>query len=170
MTVELVGDLSVAVLLVLTLVWCVLLLRKLRHINLDRRDIADLIAGIDAATRRAETAMAGIREAAREAQLVLSKEREQADARAKELARLAEGGTQLARRMEHVLQGGARALAELQLARDPGRAERKMPGNAAAAAPRPGSAIAGRSSPVAPGDRAQRHADGALLKALEGLR
>lgn len=167
MTVELAGDLSLVVLMLLTLIWCMLLLRKLRHINLDRRDIADLIAGIDAATRRAELAITGIREAARDAQATLGKEREQVDARAADLARLAEGGSQMARRLETILQGGARSLAELQLAREPGRTASRVPvAPAAGAKPAP----APRAFSPAVGDRAPRPADGALLKALEGLR
>ncbi len=163
MTLEQAGDLSLAVLLLLTLVWCILLLRKLRRINLDRRDVADLITGIDAATRRAETAVVGIRDAAREAQLMLSKDREQIDARATELVRLADGGSQIARRLENVLQGGARALAELQVAREqPGRPGHRLLGAASAGA-KAGPVLASRPSPVAPGTRVASQADGALL-------
>ena len=168
MTLELASNLSLAVLLLLTLVWCVLLLRKLRHINLDRRDIADLIAGIDAATRRAEAAIGGIREAAREAQLALGKECQQVEARAADLARLAEGGGQMVRRLEHALQGGARAMAELQAAREPSRAA----GRSAGASPAARQVVAGnsRSSSTLPGERLSRQADSTLLRALEGLR
>lgn len=170
MTLEQAGDLSVAVLLLLTLVWCVLLLRKLRHINLDRRDIADLITGIDGATRRAEAAIVGIRDAARDAQLTLSKDREQIDARMAELARLADGGSQIARRLENVLQGGARSLAELQVPREqPGRSGRRTPGPAPTGL-RAEPAPTQRPAPVVPTGRTPRQADGALLKALEGLR
>lgn len=169
MTVELAGDLSLAVLLVLTLVWCILLLRKLRRINLDRRDVADLVAGIDAATRRAEAAIAGIREAAREAQLVLGKERERIDARVGKLAKLAEGGSQIARRLDDLLQGGARSVAELQVGRGNGRVDRRAPGAFPAVA-KTGTVPVGRASPSAPGERTDPSAKGALLKTLEGLR
>jgi hypothetical protein len=165
------GDLVLAGLLLLTTGWCVLLSRQLRRLRMDRRDIETLVAAIDVAAGRAETAVSGIRETAKEAQLTLSRQRELIDARVAELARLAEGGAHMARRLETVVQRGARTLAELQHSPECGRAASSTRGSSAKVGSAPEAALAAvantHGTPAA--GRVGPGGD-ALLRALEGLR
>jgi hypothetical protein len=97
---ELAANLLVAFLLALTTTWCVLLYRRLARLRIERRDIEEFVAAIDAATQRAESATAGIRATAHEAQQTLRDGDELVKRRAAELARLVESGARVARRLE----------------------------------------------------------------------
>lgn len=121
MTIDLAGDLLLAILLLTTTTWCILLSRRLKQLRVDRGDVATFVAAVEAAAGRAEAAIAGIREAATEAQRSLGQQREAVDARMAELARLTESGAQMSRRLEVMMHRGAKALAEHQLRRDQGR-------------------------------------------------
>jgi type IV secretory pathway TrbL component len=160
---EMLPDLILAGLLLLTTFWCGLLYRRLHRLRVDRGDIEEFVAAISAATQRAEAAIAGIRETASVLQQALGSQQEAARQQEAELARLADGSARLARRLETAIHQGARTMAELGLARErdsgstsPLSTARQMP-----------------TGPAASG-AAARHdmprADPELLKALEALR
>ena len=153
------ADLVLAVLLVLTTGWCVLLYRRLERLRVERSDVEQFIAAVDGAVRRAEQAVAGIRDGAADAQRLLAAEEEQAQKRAAELARLVESAGRMARRVEAAIHQGARAMAEDSLERERGK--------------RPAEPVAARvESPVEArprtGGRPRLNAE--LLKVLEALR
>lgn len=171
MTLNFLGDLGVAALLLLTTLWCMLLSRRLRQLRVDRGDVAAFVAAVEAAAARAEGAIAGIREAAAQAQSGLSHQRTQIDARVAELARLAEAGAQMARKLDAVLQRGARTLAEQQLGRD--RAAVAQPTATATAARRAldgEGAAAGIPRDGGHGAPAPRRPGADLIRLIEGMR
>jgi Domain of unknown function (DUF6468) len=169
MTIDLVGDLLLASLLLLTITWCVLLARRLRRLKVERGDIAEFLAAIDGATQRAEAAIAGMRETARETQLMLSQQREATEARMTELTRLAEGGAQLARRLETVLHRGSRSLADLQNGRESLRPAAR-PASSTLSTVRAGAAAPSRAPYHTTSGNGPIQADESLLKTLEALR
>ena len=66
--IELLADLILGGLLVLTSGWCALLYRRLQRLRVERSDIETFMTAVDGAVRRAELAIAGIRDGACEAQ------------------------------------------------------------------------------------------------------
>jgi hypothetical protein len=165
MTINLLGDLGIAALLILTTIWCMVLSRRLRQLRVDRGDVDAFVSAVEAAVMRAETAISGIRETAKEAQTTLLQQRELIDVRAAELVRLAEGGSQMARRLELVLQRAARHLAEAPLRRE------RDPGPPARASQSPLAACQGQAENEARTSATSKpRVDGDLLRALEALR
>jgi Domain of unknown function (DUF6468) len=160
--IELVANLLVAFLLVLTTSWCVLLYRRLDRLQVERSDVESFLAAVDGAVRRAEQAVAGIRDGAGEAQRLLATEQGEAQQRAAELARLVDSAGRMARRVETAIHRGARAMAEDSLERE--RATSRNPRDDGARAADAGSAGDARERVGRP------RIDAELLKALEALR
>jgi ABC-type transporter Mla subunit MlaD len=167
---ELAANLLVAFLLALTTTWCVLLYRRLAQLRIERRDIEEFVAAIDAATQRAESATAGIRATAHEAQQALRDGDELVKQRAAELARLVEIGGRMARRIEAAVHEGARAGAGTAASPIGKGVERSLRTAKASAAPDDvGSTVAPPLS--GPERRAGGpRLDADLLRTLEGLR
>lgn len=156
--INLLADLLVAFLLVLTSTWCALLYRRLHRLKVERSDIEIFLGAVDGAVRKAELAIAGIRDGAAETQRRLAADQAALEQKSTELSRLLENAGRMARRVEGAVHQGARTLAEQAVQRERVTV-RGSPGEASAAA------TAEMADPVA---RPRLEAE--LAKLLERLR
>ncbi|MFO1047685.1 MAG: hypothetical protein U1E52_07275 [Geminicoccaceae bacterium] len=131
--INLLADLLVAFLLVLTSTWCALLYRRLHRLKVERSDIETFLGAVDSAVRKAELAIAGIRDGAAEAQRRLAVDQTALEQKTVELSRLLESAGRMARRVEGAVHEGARTLAEQAVQRERANARAK-PGETSAAA------------------------------------
>ena len=157
--VELGSNLALAMLLVLTTIWCLLLHRRLGRLRVERHDIEAFVDAVTTATKQAEAATGGLRAAAADVQSTLAKQQRLAQQCAAELTRLAESGNRTARRLETALHHGTRTLVEAA----PGQAW--MAGSA--------GGVTERHAPAAPATvnpHRGESIDPALRRALEALR
>ena len=155
--INLLADLLVAFLLVLTSTWCALLYHRLHRLKVERSDIETFLGAVDGAVRKAELAIAGIRDGAAEAQRRLAADQAVLEQKTAELSRLLESAGRMARRVEGAVHEGARTLAEQALQRDRAAA-RGMANEASAAVPELADAVA------------RPHLQAELAKLLERLR
>lgn len=118
MQLDVVADLVLAALLLLTAAWCALVHQRLRRLRTERGEMEAFIATLTAATERAEEATSGLRGAVAEAERGLHEQGSAARQRAAELARLLESASRVLRRLEAAVHGGARSLAEQGLHRE----------------------------------------------------
>ncbi len=100
MTVALALDRLIAVLLVATIVYCVILNRRLGELRGNRDEFLKLIESFGAATERAETSISLLREVGEEKGAALDDRVERARALCDDLAFLVERGSRLADRLE----------------------------------------------------------------------
>jgi hypothetical protein len=92
-------DLIVAALLLTTIVWAVILDRRLRDLRSGRDGLKQAIGELSAASARAEAAIAAMREAAAGSGMTLAREAQRAETLAGELRLLVGAGEGLANRM-----------------------------------------------------------------------
>lgn len=119
---QLVADIALGSLLVVTAVWCALVHHRLRRLRTERGEMEGFITALTAATERAEAAITGLRETLARADRDLREQGELARQRAGELVRLIEDGGRVlgrldagGRRVDRV-SGGAPAPRERQAA------------------------------------------------------
>ncbi len=155
--INLLADLLVAFLLVLTSTWCALLYRRLHRLKVERSDIEAFLSAVDGAVRKAELAIAGIRDGAAEAQRRLATDQAALEQKTAELSRLLESAGRMARRVEGAVHQGARTLAEQAVQRDRATA-------------RGVSSEAGAAAPELPDPVARPGLEAELAKLLERLR
>ena len=93
-------DVIIAVLLVTTIVWCVLLNRRLTGLRKNQGELATLIAELNLATSRAENGISVLKSNAEEAGASLRSSIENAERLNDDLAYLSERGTRLVERLD----------------------------------------------------------------------
>lgn len=93
-------DLVVAVLLLATLCYCIMLNRRLAALRDDKGELRELIRGLSAAAQRAESGVASLRNAAEQIGVALQQEIDRARGLRDDLAYLMERGGTLADRLE----------------------------------------------------------------------
>jgi len=104
---------SVAVLLVLTIGYCVVLNERLKRLHADRDALRQMVTDLVQATRLANGAIKGLKETAVEADLVLTSRLEEAERFGVELANHINAGQALMTRIER-LTSGARSSKTVQ--------------------------------------------------------
>lgn len=82
---------AVAVLLAITVGYCIVLERRMRIFNAGRESLELLVAGLDSATTRAERAVVGLSQTTGEAQVALEQRIEEARMLTRSLALMASG-------------------------------------------------------------------------------
>ncbi len=152
------AQLLLILLLAATIVWCVLVHRRLGRLRTDGGELADIVTALDAASRRAEAVVGELRTVATEASARLAERDGTAQQREAELGRLIETAGRVVRRLEGGITQGVRTLAEARTRVDLDLAP---------------AAAAGRPAPVdrapSPERRLPDKAE-AILEALRGLR
>ena len=93
-------DLIVAVLLLATLAYCIMLNRRLAALRDDKGELRELIRGLAAASQRAETGVASLRAAAEQIGVGLQQEIDNARELREDLSYMLERGGALADRLE----------------------------------------------------------------------
>lgn len=173
-----------AVLLLLTITWCMIVHLRLRRLRTESGEMQAFIAALDAATARAEAAIRLMRDTGREIESAAVEQERRARACRDELNRLMENATRVTRRLAATREQGVARLAEMRtlddLAAEPRqRPAEPAPAAAAMAAPvREASPEPERAVRPRPGDAkgSQREARldgllrGELLEALQALR
>ncbi len=140
-------------LLVATIVWCVLVHRRLGRLRADGGELAAIIAALDAATARAGAVVGELRAVATEASGRLAERDGAAQRHEAELGRLIETAGRVVGRLESGISQGIRTLAEART-----RADFSSPPEREPAPP-----------PAQGGQRVADKAE-AILEALRGLR
>lgn len=95
-------EVAVAILLVLTIVYCVILNNRLRSLHADRESLKQMVADLVRATDMANSAIKGLREAATEADTTLNTRLAEADRFAIELANHVNAGRTIMDRIARV--------------------------------------------------------------------
>ena len=158
MTASLFVDLALACLLVATLVYGVILNRRLGMLRADRDQFAAVISGLNEATVRAVAGMEGLKQAAATSGRSLQTVVDQARATVEDLTFLVERGEKAAERLETVTRAeNVRPAALARPAPVPAAVPRREPAPAAAPPRR-------EERPAQPDPRQE------LLKTLEGMR
>ena len=154
MTLPIAGDLVVAVLLVVTIVYAAMLNRRLAGLRSDKAELQALIQGLTAASHNAETAVSALKEANDDIGRQLEGKVARAQGLRDDLAYMVERGTTLADRLEGAI-----------------RARRDMP---APEAPAPKPVRRVDSAAIAPAAREPQslpsRSERDLLRALAGRR
>lgn len=101
----------VAVLLLLTIGFCIALNRKLGSLRADQTALQHTVAELDAATLRAERAIQGLRAAAGEANTSLTQQMRHADKMAKDLSRQVEAGGEVVSKLSAIARAARRPVA-----------------------------------------------------------
>ena len=112
MTVETVTQLLLSGLLLLTVVWCTLVHRRLARLRADRGEIEAFVASLATVTERAEAAIAGLRAAAESIAHDLASKEEHARRTVDSLGRLAEAAGRTARRLDMSVAQASRLTAD----------------------------------------------------------
>jgi hypothetical protein len=157
MMLPLFGDAIVAVLLIVTISYAVMLNQRLNVLRGDRAQLEALVAGLTVAAQRAEAGVAGLKEASEDSGRRLEKEIEEARKLRDDLHYMLERGSQIADRLE----GTIRARRD-EVRTEPAPAERKREPKLETP-PRAATPEAETQRPIAP-SRAERE----LLRALAG--
>lgn len=153
-------ELLLAVLLLLTIVWCALVHQRLRRLRADKGEMEAFIGALTVVTERAEAAISGLRSVGEATHEQLVRQEDATRKRAEELARAMEAASRMLRRMETGYQQAMRSVAD---------AERREP---VRPAPRSGQLARDLDEPrqaAAPAEPRPRISD-ELLRVLQGLR
>lgn len=173
---ELVLQLALVVLLLLTITWCMIVHHRLRRLRTDRGEMQTLIAALDEATLRAEGAVREMRDASHEAASAANEQQRRARQQGEDLARLMDNGVRLLKRLDSAVERGATKAAELRTQARPRSdamvlpdTQHEPPPRPARAKPAPREAARPRSASRRPGPLdALLH--GELQEALQALR
>lgn len=109
---ELVLDALLLAMLVTTVLWCVVLHRRLGRVARGRGELAALVDALTAGAERAETAARELRAAASEACSVQERQDREAEENVGELGRLLGTASRVIQRLESGLAGGLTQLAQ----------------------------------------------------------
>lgn len=101
----------VALLLLITIGFCIALNRRIRMLRADEQMLRSVIGDLNSATIRAENAIAGLRVAAKEASEALSGQMRDAEDMAHELRRSVESGESVVTRIAAITRAAAPAPA-----------------------------------------------------------
>ncbi len=157
-------DIMVAVLLAATIVYAVILNRRLNQLRENRDDLARLVAAFNDATARAEAGIPKLRRAAEDASGSLQERVEKAQLLRDDLAFMIEDADNMANRLEGVVR---QARGELKpSAPSPARAAAP----AATVAPRPSAPPPLTADIDEPDDDERSEAERELLRALQSVR
>lgn len=110
----------VAVLLLLTIGFCIALNRRLASLRADQGALQHTVAELDAATIRAERAIQGLRLAAGEANGALTQQMRHADKMARDLARQMEGAGEVINKISAISRAAERPAGAEPAMRPPG--------------------------------------------------
>jgi|SRR3546814_537157 hypothetical protein len=127
MTMGFMLDVVVAVLLVVTVVYCWRLNQRLSTLRQGRAELAALVTQLTQATMRAESSIGALKIAAKEASQGLEENIGTARSLRDELAMITETGNNLANRLETGLTGPRRGKADVSVDLDAAREERTRP-------------------------------------------
>lgn len=111
---EIALQLALAVLLLLTITWCMIVHHRLRRLHADSGEMRSLIAALDEATDRAEAAVREMREANMAATTAASEQHRRSRQQCEELARLMDNALRLIKRLDAAVQQGATRVAEFR--------------------------------------------------------
>jgi len=120
--VDLALQVTLAILLLLTITWCMIVHHRLRRLRTDRGEMQALIEALNEATTRAEAAVAEMRTANQDAATVAGERRRQARQQSDELAQLMGNAVRVVKRLENAVERGATRAAELRTGEAPERA------------------------------------------------
>ena len=152
MTLPVAGDLVVAILLIVTIVYAALLNRRLARLRSDKAELQALIQGLTAASHNAEAAVSALKSANDDIGRQLESKLGRAQGLRDDLAYMTERGTTLADRLEGAIRAGRDTPAPEVPALKPAR--------------RADSAAVMARQPASPVSRSERD----LLRALAGRR
>lgn len=110
--VETATELLLAVLLLLTIVWCTLVHQRLRRLRADKGEMESFIGALTVVTERAEAAISGLKAVGETTHEQLLRQEEAARKRAEELARAMDAAQRMLRRLESGYQQAMRQSAE----------------------------------------------------------
>ena len=163
----LVLDVVLVILLVATIIYAIVLNRRLAVLRTDRKDLEEFIQRLNGASQRAEAALSGIKVTAEQTQRVLNENGERAQALRDELIFLIERGDKVGERL-----AVSRSVIDETPAPPPAQTPEQSPGPASERAPeRPPVGRAARSTRAADRDDAPRsQAEEDLLRALRDVR
>jgi Flp pilus assembly protein TadB len=105
--VSLIVEVTLAVLLAATLVYCIRLDRRLSHLRGDQESLSGAVGALNAAVTAAQASLAGLRAAAHDADESLGRKLSSARGLADELSLLTSSGERIAARIESVRAGNA---------------------------------------------------------------
>ena len=105
--VSLIVEVTLAALLAATLVCCIRLDRRLRHLRSDQESLSGTVRALNAAVTAAQASLAGLRAAAHEADESLGRKLSSARGLADELSLLTSSGERIAARIESARAGNA---------------------------------------------------------------
>jgi hypothetical protein len=152
--VETIGDVMLAALLLLSIVWSALLHRRLTRLRADRSELEGFIGALAGATDRAEAAIGGLRSAGSTVTRDLQAQEESTRRSIDQLTRALEAAARTVRRLEQLQQAPASRPVE--------RGDRPSPTQPLGKRDRPAEpAAAGAESSRIPAD---------VMRVLQGLR
>jgi hypothetical protein len=105
--VSLIVEVTLAVLLAATLVYCIRLDHRLSHLRGDQESLSGAVGALNAAVTAAQASLAGLRAAAHDADESLGRKLSSARGLADELSLLTSSGERIAARIESVRAGNA---------------------------------------------------------------
>ncbi len=117
--VELALQITLVVLLLLTVAWCVLVHSRLGRLRVDRGEMAAFISALDDATARAEEAVRQMHEANRVVESAAQEQQRRARRHSEELGRLMHNAARVIKRLEVAVEQGATQAAVLRTAPAP---------------------------------------------------
>lgn len=164
-------ELLLAVLLLLTIVWCTLVHQRLRRLRADKGEMEAFIGALTVVTERAEAAISGLRSVGEATHEQLVRQEDATRKRAEELARAMEAASRMLRRMETGYQQAMRSVADAER-REPARPAPswERAGQLARDLDEPPAARAAETPQAAmPAEPRPRISD-ELLRVLQGLR
>lgn len=123
-------QITLSILLFLTITWCMIVHYRLRRLRTDRGEMQGLIEALNDATERAEAAVRDMRTANDDAATSASERRRLARQQHEELARIVENAVRLVKRLDAAVEQGATQAAELRTNKGPGRGMPQLKGTA----------------------------------------
>ncbi len=120
MTLELGIQSLMCALMLLTIVWCILLYRRLRRLRVDRGEMALFVESLNDMITKAESAVTALQHAGREAIADHDRRREETQNCSEELARGIQIAARMLRRLDAALAGGTQSLAKIRTSQEPG--------------------------------------------------
>lgn len=112
--IDLALQITLAVLLLLTITWCVIVHFRLSRLRVDHGEMAAFITALGEATSRAETVVQHMSEASRAVEASAQEQQRRGRKQSEELARLMDNAIRVAKRLDSAVEQGATRLAELR--------------------------------------------------------
>ena len=112
--VDLALQVTLVILLLLTITWCVVVHHRLRRLRADRGEMGAFIAALGEATARAEAVVRQMHEANRAVEGTAQDQQRRARLQSEELARLMDNAVRVIKRLDKAVEQGATRVAELR--------------------------------------------------------